>query len=137
MPLATRERAMNTAVRTEDEDGVLAQTPPIVVGSLIIAFLTRKVFLEISEPRELRQVHLTEKEFSLLAFLGRRVGSSVPYAMIEQALWPGSKTSRSEAFFVHISSIRKKLDHVKPGASAYLVTAGEKTFKLANPASPE
>jgi two-component system KDP operon response regulator KdpE len=57
-----------------------------------------------------RDVHLTPKEFELLAYLARHPGKVVQHRVLLSALWGGDHTEQSEYLRVFVGQLRKKLE---------------------------
>ncbi len=55
-------------------------------------------------------LHLTAKEFDLLAFLARHAGKVCTRQMILGAVWGGEYGSEAESLRVYVSRLRRKLD---------------------------
>jgi two-component system KDP operon response regulator KdpE len=68
-----------------------------------------------------RAVHLTPKEFDLLAFLARHPGKVVTHRTLLAAVWGGQSTEQVEYLRVFVAQLRKKLEP-SPNSPRYIVT---------------
>ena len=99
------------------------------VGDLAIDTRTRRV------SRNAKEIQLTTKEYTLLAYLARRQGEIVTRADISEHVWDESFDPASNVIDVYVQRIRRKIDdghsqkliHTRRGAG-YVLTAetGEK-----------
>jgi len=87
----------------------------IETGDLRIDLTAHKVTVRNAE------VHLTPKEFDLLAYLAQRPGKVVTHRALLAAVWGGENTEQVEYLRVFIGQLRKKL---APDASSpsYILT---------------
>ena len=81
-----------------------ADPAPIVVGRLTIDLHQRMVFKDGAE------VHLTPKEFAVLAELARHAGRVLTHSHLLLAVWGPAQTDQIEYLRVAISALRKKLE---------------------------
>jgi two-component system KDP operon response regulator KdpE len=67
------------------------------------------------------EIHLTPKEFELLAFLARHAGKVVTHRALLAAVWGPNNTEQPEYLRVFVGQLRKKIE---PDSSApkYLLT---------------
>ncbi len=68
-----------------------------------------------------REVHLTPKEFELLAFLLRNTGKVLTHKRLLSAVWGRSYTDQSDAVYVLVRQLRKKIEP-RPSSPIYLKT---------------
>ena len=68
-----------------------------------------------------RAVHLTPKEFDLLAYLARHAGKVVTHRALLGAVWGGESTEQVEYLRVFVAQLRKKLEP-SPDSPRYIVT---------------
>ena len=68
-----------------------------------------------------RAVHLTPKEFDLLAFLARHPGKVVTHRTLLGAVWGGDNTEQVEHLRVFVAQLGKKLEP-SPNSPRYIVT---------------
>lgn len=95
--LTARVRAL--ARRSEQSRGA-----ELKAGELRLDPVSRKVW------RGAREIDLTIKEFNLLEFLMRHVGTVVTRAMIAERVWEHSFESFTNIIDVYINYLRKKID---------------------------
>lgn len=76
----------------------------IAAGDFYIDFSAHKVLINKSE------VHLTPKEFELLAFLVRNTDKVLTHTVLLQNVWGNYYTESPEALRVLIGSLRKKIE---------------------------
>ena len=76
----------------------------IAAGDFYINFAAHKVLINKSE------VHLTPKEFELLAFLVRNPDKVLTHTVLLQNVWGNYYTESPEALRVLIGSLRKKIE---------------------------
>lgn len=68
-----------------------------------------------------REVHLTPKEFELLAYLARHSGKVVQHRTLLGAIWGPENTEQPEYLRVFVGQLRKKIEPDK-GSVQYIVT---------------
>jgi two-component system KDP operon response regulator KdpE len=108
--LLARVRANLRRAKTEESD-----LAPIETGDFKIDPGARSVFVKN------RQVHLTPKEFDLLAYLARHTGKVVTHRALLGAVWGGENTEQVEYLRVFVGQLRKKLEP-SPNSPRYIVT---------------
>jgi two-component system copper resistance phosphate regulon response regulator CusR len=79
--------------------------PELVVGDLVIDPVRR------SATRGGKEIELTTKEFTLLEFLARNAGLVLTREQIIAHVWDAELDSFSNLVDVHVSNLRKKIDH--------------------------
>jgi DNA-binding response OmpR family regulator len=79
--------------------------PELVVGDLVIDPVRR------SATRAGKEIELTTKEFTLLEFLARNAGLVLTREQIIAHVWDAELDSFSNLVDVHVSNLRKKIDH--------------------------
>lgn len=87
----------------------------IEVGDFRIDFQTRAVMVKE------RSVHLTPKEFDLLAYLARHPGKVLTHRVLLSAIWGPNSTEQPEYLRVFVGHLRKKLEPTESGPR-YIVT---------------
>jgi|GEM_PF-4966647 len=98
----------------------------LIIGSLIIAPLVRKGFLELCEQRVLKNLELTNKEFELLFTLAKRAGENVLVSELigSPVPWQQRKhrlvNARVRVVIAHVHKIRRKLDLASRGSRVYI-----------------
>lgn len=98
--------------RTRDGDDAPAA---MIEGDFSIDPATRQVTVSGE------QVHLTPKEFDLLAFLFRNRGRVVTHRAILAAVWGGDHTEQPEYLRVFVGQLRKKIER-EPSQPRYILT---------------
>lgn len=68
-----------------------------------------------------KEVHLTPKEFELLAYLARTPGKVVPHRALLTAVWGGDSAQQPEYLRVFIGQLRKKIEP-EDGSRRYILT---------------
>jgi two-component system KDP operon response regulator KdpE len=68
-----------------------------------------------------REVHLTPKEFELLAYLVQHPGSVLTHHKLLGAIWGGDYTEQTEYLRVFIGQLRKKVE-LDPASPKYILT---------------
>lgn len=68
-----------------------------------------------------RDIHLTPREFAILAFLAERSGRPVPSQQILKHLWSPEQAVTNDAVRVHVGSLRRKIEP-DPSQPRYIVT---------------
>jgi two-component system, OmpR family, KDP operon response regulator KdpE len=68
-----------------------------------------------------REVHLTPKEFELLAYLVQHPGAVLTHHKLLGAIWGGDYTEQTEYLRVFIGQLRKKIE-VDPANPKYILT---------------
>ncbi len=99
--------------RSAVKDAPEAQS--IEVGDFHIDFQTRTVMVKQ------RSIHLTPKEFDLLAYLARHPGKVLTHRVLLSAIWGPNSTEQPEYLRVFVGHLRKKLEPNESGPR-YIVT---------------
>jgi two-component system KDP operon response regulator KdpE len=68
-----------------------------------------------------REVHLTPKEFELLAYLARHPGKVITHRVLLAAIWGENSVEQPEYLRVFVGHLRKKLE-IEEGAPRYILT---------------
>jgi two-component system KDP operon response regulator KdpE len=68
-----------------------------------------------------REVHLTPKEFELLAYLVQHPGAVLTHHKLLAAVWGGDYTEQTEYLRVFIGQLRKKIE-LDPASPKYILT---------------
>ena len=68
-----------------------------------------------------REVHLTPKEFELLAYLARHPGKVITHRALLAAIWGENSVEQPEYLRVFVGHLRKKLE-IEEGAPRYILT---------------
>ncbi len=61
-----------------------------------------------------REVHLTPKEFDLLAYLAQRAGKVITHRALLSALWSESSNEQIDSLRVFVGHLRKKIEAEGP-----------------------
>jgi two-component system KDP operon response regulator KdpE len=97
--------------------------------------------LELSlEDRLLRkdgkEVHLSQREFDILAYLMRHPNAPIPHARLLQAVWGPEYGGELEYLRTYIRHLRKKLEQ-DPAHPEYLLTEPWVGYRFCNPVYPD
>jgi len=92
----------------------IEETTAIEVGDFIIDLAGHTVSVRS------RELHLTPKEFDLLAYLARHPGKVVQHRALLSAVWGADHAEQSEYLRVFVGQLRKKLE--AGGDTRYIVT---------------
>ena len=87
----------------------------IEIGDFSIDSATHKVFVRGEE------VHLTPKEFELLAYLVKNHGKVLTHRNLLAAVWGGNYTEQTEYLRVFLGNLRKKIES-NPAKPQYILT---------------
>ncbi|MCB1025170.1 MAG: response regulator transcription factor [Acidobacteria bacterium] len=68
-----------------------------------------------------KEIHLTPKEFELLAYLIKNDGKVMTHRSLLGAIWGGNSTEQPEYLRVFIGNLRKKIE-VNPSTPIYILT---------------
>jgi two-component system KDP operon response regulator KdpE len=82
------------------------------------------------------QVHLTPKEFDLLAFLMTNQGLPLAHAKVLHEVWGPEFTGQLEYLRTYVRMLRKKIES-DPANPQYLVTEPWVGYRFHNPSDPE
>lgn len=85
------------------------------VGDFIVDLSTHQAFVRNGE------VHLTPKEFELLAFLVKNHGKVLTHRALLSAVWGGNYTEQTEYLRVFLGNLRKKIE-ADPSKPHYIRT---------------
>lgn len=91
--------------------GVAEAAPVVVCGDLSID-LDRRIVRRAGE-----EVHLTRKEYDVLALLARHIGRVLTHSRIMDAAWTRQEDPRIEYLRILIRNLRQKLEHPRPVGS--------------------
>jgi len=109
--LLARVRAALRMVRQNVQ--AAAPSSSFVVDDLIIDYDRRKVSVDG------KQIHLTQTEFNILAFLSHNIGKVMTYSAIIRAIWGSMDDGSIKKLQVNMANIRKKLG-CRPGDNRYV-----------------
>jgi two-component system, OmpR family, KDP operon response regulator KdpE len=77
-------------------------------------------------------LHLTPKEFELLAFLMKNEGSPVAHTTLLRTIWGPTYGNESHYLRSYVKTLRKKIE-VDPARPAYILTEPRIGYRFANP----
>jgi len=97
---------------------------PIAVGPLTIDLHRRSV------QRDGRAVHLTPKEFALLAELAKQAGRVLTHAQLLRAVWGPAQADQIDYLRVAVRALRQKLER-DPGAPTLILNEPAIGYRLA------
>jgi two-component system KDP operon response regulator KdpE len=109
--LLARVRANLRRVPTGENE----ETSLIEMGDFRIDLAAHKVTVRQ------REVHLTPKEFELLAYLARHPGKVITHRNLLNAVWGGQSAEQVEYLRVFVGQLRKKLEP-ETSSPRYIVT---------------
>lgn len=92
----------------------VAPSSSFAVDDLVIDYDRRKV--NVGE----KQIHLTQTEFNILAFLSHNTGKVMTYSAIIRAIWGSMDDGSIKKLQVNMANIRKKLG-CRPGDNRYII----------------
>ena len=84
------------------------------VQGLRIDYDRRKVYVDGQE------IHLTQTEYNIVAFLSQHSGRVMTYAAIVRAIWGDTDCGSTKKLQVNMANIRKKLGST-PGSNSYIL----------------
>lgn len=105
---------IRAAMRRAPANGETLETKT-EIGDFIIDLAGRQVFVRGAE------VHLTPKEFELLAYLIKNHGKVITHRTLLEAVWGGNSTEQNEYLRVFIGQLRKKIES-DPANPRYILT---------------
>jgi two-component system KDP operon response regulator KdpE len=82
------------------------------------------------------EIHLSPKEFDLLAYLFRHQGAPVMHARLLQAVWGPEFGSELEYLRSYVKMLRKKIEN-DPARPEYILTEPWVGYRFRNPSDPE
>ncbi len=103
---ATLRRVPNGKAKTETK---------IEIGDFILNLETHQICVKNQE------IHLTPKEFELLAYLIKNHGKVITHRTLLGAIWGGNFTEQTEYLRVFLGNVRKKIEP-NPSKPTYILT---------------
>lgn len=100
------------------------QEPVLSVEGLEVDLLRREAF------RDGRPLHLSNRQFELLAYLMQHANSPVTKEMIARDVWKETTATWTNLIAVHIVQLRRKIE--RPGLPTLLHTVRGQGYKLGN-----
>lgn len=91
------------------------EDPQLEIGDFSIDFVSRQIHVRG------REIHLTPKEFELLAFFVRNNGKVITHHALLGEIWGGNFTEQTEYLRVFIGNLRKKIES-NPAKPQYIMT---------------
>ena len=82
------------------------------------------------------EIHLSPKEFDLLAYLFQHQGAPVMHARLLQAVWGPEFGGELEYLRSYVKMLRKKIED-DPARPEYILTEPWVGYRFRNPADPE
>jgi two-component system KDP operon response regulator KdpE len=123
--LVARLRSVLRRVRFED-----LNQPVLQAGELEID-LNRRLLRRAG-----RQVHLSPKEFDLLAYLMKNLDAPVPHVKLLRAVWGPEYGNELEYLRSYVKTLRKKIEE-NPAKPEYILTEPWVGYRFCNPADPD
>ena len=108
-------------------------------GTADTALTAGDLELDIVRPRLLKygaEVHLSPKEFDLLAFLFQHQGEPVMHAKLLRAVWGPEFGGELEYLRSYIKMLRKKIEN-DPAHAEYILTEPWVGYRFRNPTDPD
>lgn len=103
---ATLRRAPDARAKAETK---------IEVGDFVVNLETHQILVKNKE------LHLTPKEFELLAYLVKNHGKVITHRTLLTAVWGGNFTEQTEYLRVFLGNLRKKIEP-NPSKPQYIIT---------------
>ena len=124
--LLARLRAVYRRTRSPETE------PPIIVraGGLELSLEDRWL------QKDGKEIHLSQKEFDILAYLMRHPNAPIPHARLLQAVWGPEYGGELEYLRTYIRHLRKKIEQ-DPARPEYLLTEAWVGYRFRNPAGPD
>ncbi len=85
------------------------------IGDFVLNLETHQIFVKNQE------IHLTPKEFELLAYLIKNHGKVITHRTLLTAVWGGNFTEQTEYLRVFLGNVRKKIEP-NPSKPTYILT---------------
>jgi DNA-binding response OmpR family regulator len=126
-PFSPRELVARADAVLRRATPAIASEPPIALGDLTIDVAAHRVTSGAGE------LHLTQREFELLAFLARHPGRAFSRDELMERVWRHSFYTDTATVTVHIRRLRAKLA-AAPGGGELIETVGGVGYRLAVPA---
>ncbi|HMF79335.1 MAG TPA: response regulator transcription factor [Bryobacteraceae bacterium] len=120
---------LRAVLRRTGADGVL-QSPVLRVGQLELEVEHRTL------RKAGRQIHLTPKEFELLAFLMQHKDFPVTHARLLRAVWGPEYGNEPDYLRSYVKMLRKKIED-DPSRPEYILTEPWVGYRLRDPSDPE
>lgn len=123
-------RELMARMRTALRDRVITETPTNIVeaGSLKINFSKRIV------TRDDKKINLSPKEYYLLSYFMKNLGSVITHAQLLKEVWGASYTKEHQYLRVYIGALRQKIE-TDPHYPKYLLTESGVGYRMVDPNS--
>jgi two-component system, OmpR family, KDP operon response regulator KdpE len=123
LELAARAKAQ---IRRAKTFAAGANTAPVVIGSLIVDTINRRV------SRDEAAIHLTPIEWQILATLLSAAGRTLTHQQIFDAVWDREFGSPQQYLRVHITNLRRKIE-VDPATPQIIITEPGVGYRVEQP----
>ncbi len=123
LELAARAKAQ---IRRAKTFAAGASTAPVVIGSLIVDTINRRV------SRDDAPIHLTPIEWQILATLLSAAGRTLTHQQIFDAVWDREFGSPQQYLRVHITNLRRKIE-VDPATPQIIITEPGVGYRVEQP----
>ena len=123
--LVARLRALLRRVHSEDPAQAVLQAGDLEID------LDRRLLRRAGKP-----VHLSRKEFDLLACLMKNLHVPVPHAKLLRAVWGPEYGSELEYLRSYVKALRKKIEE-DPAKPEYILTEPWVGYRFCNPTDPD
>jgi two-component system KDP operon response regulator KdpE len=120
---------MRAVLRRTGADGVL-HAPVLRVGQLELEVEHRTL------RKAGREIHLSPKEFELLAFLVQHKDIPVTHAKLLRAVWGPEYGNEPDYLRSYVKTLRKKIEN-DPGRPEYILTEPWVGYRLRDPFDPD
>lgn len=110
--LLARLRAALRRVSAKEPAGLMS---PLTTGDFQLDLAAHRILVRGSE------IHLTPKEFELLAYLIQHAGKVLTHRTLLAAIWGGDYTEQTEYLRVFVGQLRKKIE-ADPAKPQYILT---------------
>lgn len=121
-------RELMARMRSTLRDRVITDMPTNIVeaGSLKINFSKRIV------TREDKRINLSPKEYYLLSYFMKNLGSVITHAQLLKEVWGASYTKEHQYLRVYIGALRQKIE-LDPHYPKYLLTESGVGYRMVDP----
>lgn len=121
-------RELMARMRSTLRDRVITDIPTNIVeaGSLKINFSKRIV------TREEKRINLSPKEYYLLSYFMKNLGSVITHAQLLKEVWGASYTKEHQYLRVYIGALRQKIE-ADPHYPKYLLTESGVGYRMVDP----
>jgi two-component system KDP operon response regulator KdpE len=106
------------------------EAPTLLAGNLKIDFNRRQLWKASEE------IHLSPKEFDLMAFLMKNHGAPLTHARLLRAVWGPEYGGELEYLRSYVRMLRKKIED-DPARPEYLLTEPWVGYRFRNPSDPD